>query len=75
MTPEQWQHVKALFHAVLECAPAQRSTFLVEACAGDVTLHKEVESLLAAHEQAGSFIEAPGGAFCSRSVKNDCTTA
>jgi serine/threonine protein kinase/tetratricopeptide (TPR) repeat protein len=59
MTPEQWQQVKGLFHAALERAPSQRAQFLAEVCAGDVGLHQEVASLLAAHEDAGSFIEAP----------------
>src|SRR5262249_55855612 len=59
MTPEQWQQVKDLFHAALERAPSQRAPFLVDACAGETELHREVASLLAAHEDAGSFIEAP----------------
>ena len=59
MTPEQWQQVKVLFHAALEHDPRQRAQFLADACAGDVLLQHEVESLLAAHEHAGSFIETP----------------
>jgi serine/threonine protein kinase/tetratricopeptide (TPR) repeat protein len=65
MTPEQWQQVKGLFHAALERDPSHRAQFLADACAGDVTLHQEVASLLASYEDAGSFIEAPvvaGGA-------------
>ena len=59
MTSDQWQQVKALFHAALECEPKQRAEFLAAACDGDMSLQREVESLLASHEQAGSFIEAP----------------
>jgi len=33
------------------------AAFLDQACAGDDELRREVESLLRAHEQAGSFIE------------------
>jgi non-specific serine/threonine protein kinase/serine/threonine-protein kinase len=59
MTPDQWQQVKALWQAALERAPHQRAAFLAEACAGDGALQREVASLLASYEQAGSFIEAP----------------
>jgi serine/threonine protein kinase len=59
MTPDQWQRIQELFHAALERDPSQRAQVLAEACAGDAVLHQEVASLLAAHEQAGSFIEAP----------------
>ncbi len=59
MTPERWQQIEKLYHAALECAPDERAAFLAEACAGDEALRHEVESLLAAHDQAGSFIESP----------------
>jgi hypothetical protein len=59
MTPERWQRVKEVFHSALECPPSQRATFLSEACAGDLFLREEVESLLASHEQAAIFLETP----------------
>lgn len=37
----------------------ERATFLDDACAGDEFLRKQVEVLLAAHDEAGSFIESP----------------
>ncbi len=37
----------------------EQSIFLDQACAGDEALRSEVESLLAHHQQAGSFIETP----------------
>jgi len=55
----QWQQVNQLLDAVLGREPGERAAFLAEACAGDEALRHEVESLLAAHEQAGSFLEAP----------------
>jgi len=58
MTPERWQRVKALFDSALGRQPGERSAFLAQAC-GDVGLRKEVESLLASHERAGSFIDSP----------------
>jgi len=57
MTPERWKQIEKLYHAALELEPARRAAFLAQACAGDESLHKEVESLLAYDGQAESFIE------------------
>jgi eukaryotic-like serine/threonine-protein kinase len=59
MKPERWQQLDHLFHLALARDSAERGTFLEEACAGDEELRKEVEALIAANEQAGSFIEKP----------------
>ncbi|HEX6649216.1 MAG TPA: protein kinase, partial [Pyrinomonadaceae bacterium] len=59
MTPERWQQVKDVFNLALEYAPAERPGFVSRACDQDVDLQKEVESLLAAHEKDGSFIDSP----------------
>lgn len=59
MTPEPWQQINRLFHAALERERGQRAAFLAGACAGDESLRAEVESLLASHEGAESFIEQP----------------
>ncbi|MDQ3256629.1 MAG: serine/threonine-protein kinase [Acidobacteriota bacterium] len=57
MTPERWQQINELFHSALDHERGQRAAFLAEACAGDESLRVEVESLVASHEQAESFIE------------------
>jgi serine/threonine protein kinase/Tol biopolymer transport system component len=59
MTPERHQQIGQLYHAALELEPGQRAAFLDEACAGDTTLRRRVEALLAAHEQADDFLESP----------------
>jgi serine/threonine-protein kinase len=59
MTPERWQIVDKLFHDALEYEPDQRSAFLARACAGDLLLLGEVESLILFHDQSNSFIEGP----------------
>ena len=60
MKPEPWHEIHKLLDAVLELAPDARPAFLAKACASDPDLLKEVESLLAAHEHAGStFLEEP----------------
>jgi len=57
MTPERWQQINRLFHDALERERGQRAAFLAGACNGDDALRAEVESLVAAHEGAESFIE------------------
>jgi hypothetical protein len=53
MTPERWEEIKDLLHRAMQVAPEQRSTFLDSACA-DPSVRGEVESLLAADDQARS---------------------
>jgi eukaryotic-like serine/threonine-protein kinase len=53
------QVVEEVFHAALEQEPQQLGAFLDMACAGNWTLRGEVEALLAAHQEAGAFIETP----------------
>jgi eukaryotic-like serine/threonine-protein kinase len=45
---ERWPQVKALFQAAIERPPHERAAFLQSATAGDDTLRRDVESLLAA---------------------------
>src|SRR6266446_6296885 len=63
MTPEikadRWQQIDRLFHSTLACAPEERAGFLSQACGEDEALRVEVESLLGAHEQDGSFLDLP----------------
>ena len=56
---------------MLERAPIKRAAFLDEACAGDESLRKQVEALLTAHEEAGSFIESPAMEVEARGVAAD----
>ncbi|MGA8366630.1 MAG: protein kinase domain-containing protein [Candidatus Acidiferrales bacterium] len=59
MIPERWQEIKKVLAGALERTPEQRSAYLAEACA-EPELRREVESLIAAQEKAGSsFMERP----------------
>ena len=51
----RWPRVKALFDGALNLPSERRGAFLADACGGDDGLRNEVESLLAAHADAGSF--------------------
>src|SRR6266568_6680623 len=68
MKPERWQQLDILFHSALELSQKERAEFLDEACAGNDLLRREVEALIAANEQAGSFIEKPALEVEARSL-------
>jgi serine/threonine protein kinase len=59
MTPEQWQKVEAVLQDALDLPAPDRVSFLDAACAGDEELLSEATSLVAAHVEAGEFIEQP----------------
>ena len=52
MNATRWPEVERLYHAALERAAGERAAFLIEACAGDDVLRREVESLLAYRTKA-----------------------
>lgn len=66
MSDKRWQRIEDIFHRAAELAPEARSAFLSEVCAGDESLRKEVESLLAHDAEDGStFVGAAGNAGMS----------
>ena len=54
-----WHRVKEILEAALARPPAERAGCVETMCGDDASLRQEVESLLAATEQAGDFIERP----------------
>src|SRR5205809_883261 len=71
MTPERWQQLKQIFQTALERNPAERSAFLNQACADDPALRSQVESLIAAHDQAGDYIEAMAAEAATEMLDDD----
>jgi len=70
---EAWHRIEEVFVAALEHESFERDKFLDEACANDEPLRAEVDSLLASHEQAGGFIEAPAVAFVHELLTDELT--
>jgi tetratricopeptide (TPR) repeat protein/predicted Ser/Thr protein kinase len=68
MDSERWKQVDSLLQAVLEHPSGQRDAFLRHACAGDATLEREVRSLLASQQDAGSFLESPAIEVAAREI-------
>jgi serine/threonine protein kinase/Tol biopolymer transport system component len=71
MTPEHWRQIESLFHSARALPPQGRASYLEHACAGDEALRREVEALLASHEDAGSFINAPAISIVSEQIANE----
>jgi non-specific serine/threonine protein kinase/serine/threonine-protein kinase len=59
MKLQNWTQADRLLQQALERTPTERAAFLDEACAGDANLRRELDSLLAAEAEAGSFLEKP----------------
>ncbi|HWY76105.1 MAG TPA: hypothetical protein VN281_10840 [Verrucomicrobiae bacterium] len=49
----------AVFTEAIKVPLQDRAAFLDNACGGDETLRRQVESLLRAHDRLGNFLEEP----------------
>ena len=58
MTPKQWERVKELYQATLECTPPQRSAFLLQN-ERDETVRSEVHRLVVLENGLDSFLSSP----------------
>ncbi len=52
MTAEEWVKVRGILERALDLAPEGRAAYLESACSGDAALRREVDSLIASHEDA-----------------------
>src|SRR5262245_31517343 len=73
MNPERWRQVEQLYHSALEREDDQRTAFLAEACAGDHSLRREIESLLAHQSQADHLLESPVMEVAAKALADDRT--
>ncbi len=55
----QWERVKELFDVALKRAPADRQSYLKDACGGDASLLAEVASLLSSYKDADGLSQSP----------------
>src|SRR5262245_27810610 len=75
MDPERWQEIEQLCHSALELESNRREAFLKEACAGDESLRRGVESLLAQQTEAENFIEVPALEVAAQGMAKNPTQA
>jgi len=71
MNPERLEKIDRVFQSALELPPQRWASFLNNACAGDAELRAEVESLLAAHQDAGSFIAGSAADVAASLLENN----
>ena len=71
MERERWLKIERLYHAARERQASERSQFLAEACAGDESLRREVEALLAQGEATGSFLGKPALDVAAQALARD----
>ncbi|HYL84910.1 MAG TPA: serine/threonine-protein kinase [Candidatus Angelobacter sp.] len=57
MSRSDWSEVERVLATVIDLPKAERQSRVMDLCAGNQGLRAEVESLLAAHESADSFLE------------------
>jgi eukaryotic-like serine/threonine-protein kinase len=57
VNPDRWARIKELFANAVALPAEERSAFITLECGGDAALIGEVESLLAAHDRPGEFLE------------------
>lgn len=68
MIRERWKEIKDKLDAALDLEPAQRRAYLNEVAGANPELGRELESLLAAHEKAGTdFLNAPAAKAIAQS--------
>lgn len=59
MDQDRWKTINQIFHAALEISSSERHAFVLSASNGDHDLLAEVELLLQADQDAGSYLETP----------------
>ena len=53
MQSDTWKRLESVFFGALELPPEDRAAFVATECAGDDDLRREVEAVLAAHDDSG----------------------
>jgi serine/threonine protein kinase len=72
---DRWATVKHIHQGALDRDPAERAAFVDEACGGDETLRREVQSLLTYATEAESFLERPAVDVAPTGPSEPCETA
>src|SRR5215468_7037901 len=75
MEAKRWGQIKEIYDRALNLCDEGREDFLAEACVGDDDLRREVESLLAAHANAGTFLQSPAVEVAAREIITDEVTS
>ena len=69
MDAERWSRIEELYHAARARSPDQRAAYLSEACAGDLGLQRDVESLLHQDVSTSGRLDRPAWEGASELLK------
>jgi len=75
MDAKQWGQIKEIYDRAVDLCSDERESFLAEACGNDTEMRREVESLLASHDDAGTFLQAPAVQVAAREIVADEDTS
>jgi serine/threonine protein kinase len=75
MDTERWTRVEQLCQEALERDLQQQTAFLDSACGTNQELRREVESLLAHRQRAGTFLEAPAVQMAAKAFAEESNSA
>src|SRR5215510_2754744 len=71
MDAKQWGQIKEIYDRAVDLCSDERESFLAEACGNDTEMRREVESLLASHDDAGTFLQSPAVEVAAREIVVD----
>src|SRR5215475_4478719 len=71
MDAKRWKQIKEAYDRALDLRGDERESFLSEACGDDADLRRKVESLLAAHDDAGTFLQSPAVKVAAHEIVAD----
>jgi serine/threonine-protein kinase len=75
METNNWQQIETFFHSALSLSGDERTAYLSQACAEDNSLRCEVESLIAAFEESGEFLDEPAFDLGIKVIESDLETS
>ncbi len=75
MNPERWREVEQLYRSALEIEESRRSAFLDGVCGGDLSLRREVDSLLVEETSAEHFLETPALDMAAQALAQEARAA
>ena len=75
MDANRWKKIEEVYDRALDLCGEEREGFHLGVCASDADLRREVESLLAAHDDAGTFLQAPAVEVVAREIVADEDTS
>ncbi|HEX8565015.1 MAG TPA: protein kinase [Pyrinomonadaceae bacterium] len=75
METNNWQQIETFFHSALSLSGEERTAYLSQACAEDNSLRCEVESLIAAFEENGEFLDEPAFDLGIKVIESDLETS